>query len=78
MPSRSDTTIITPGLLRRWPLPGGEGDKERRGTVLVIGGSRDTPGGVLLAGIAALRAGAGRLQLAFAASSPSPPAPPPR
>jgi ADP-dependent NAD(P)H-hydrate dehydratase len=32
--------------------------------VLVVGGSRYTPGAVLLAGVAALRAGAGRLQLA--------------
>jgi hydroxyethylthiazole kinase-like uncharacterized protein yjeF len=32
--------------------------------VLVVGGSRFTPGAVLLAGVAALRAGAGRLQLA--------------
>ncbi len=32
--------------------------------MLVVGGSRTTPGAVLLAGTAALRAGAGRLQLA--------------
>lgn len=52
-------------FLRRWPLPvDARCDKKRRGTVLVIGGSPTTPGAVLLAGIAALRAGAGRLQLA--------------
>jgi hydroxyethylthiazole kinase-like uncharacterized protein yjeF len=64
MPSRSDEQVITPRLLREWPLPEPGGDKESRGTVLVVGGSRYTPGAVLLAGVAALRAGAGRLQLA--------------
>src|SRR4051812_2919639 len=58
--------VITPRLLREWPLPDPEGDKESRGTVLVVGGSRFNPGAVLLAGVAALRAGAGRLQLAGA------------
>jgi hydroxyethylthiazole kinase-like uncharacterized protein yjeF len=56
--------VITPRLLREWPLPDPRGDKEARGTVLVVGGSRFNPGAVLLAGEAALRAGAGRLQLA--------------
>jgi len=32
--------------------------------VLVVGGSAEVPGAVLLAGVAALRAGAGKLQLA--------------
>ena len=41
-----------------------DGDKYSRGTVLVIGGSAMTPGAVLLAGRAALRMGAGRLQIA--------------
>jgi ADP-dependent NAD(P)H-hydrate dehydratase len=61
--------VITPRLLREWPLPDPEGDKESRGTVLVVGGSRFNPGAVLLAGVAALRAGAGRLQLAVAEES---------
>lgn len=72
MPSRSEAAneeVITPNLLRRWPLPNPQGDKETRGTVLVVGGSRTTPGAVLLAGVAALRAGAGRLQLAAEAST---------
>ncbi len=64
MPRPSEPHVITPQLLRDWPLPRPEGDKEDRGTVLVVGGSRTTPGAVLLAGTAALRAGAGRLQLA--------------
>jgi hydroxyethylthiazole kinase-like uncharacterized protein yjeF len=48
------------------PLPAldDDADKEQRGRVLVVGGSTEVPGAVLLAGIAALRAGAGKLQLA--------------
>jgi ADP-dependent NAD(P)H-hydrate dehydratase len=61
---------INAALLRRWPLPkpDSEADKEARGTVLVAGGSSQVPGGVVLAGIAALRAGAGKLQLAAPAT----------
>jgi hydroxyethylthiazole kinase-like uncharacterized protein yjeF len=57
---------VTRGLLRRLPLPAPDpgGDKETRGRVLVVGGSTLVPGAVLLAGVAALRAGAGKLQLA--------------
>jgi ADP-dependent NAD(P)H-hydrate dehydratase len=69
MPSRSDEQVITPHLLRDWPLPDPQGDKKSRGTVLVVGGARFTPGSVLLAGVSALRAGAGRLQLAVNAST---------
>ncbi|MEU4215783.1 NAD(P)H-hydrate dehydratase [Actinoplanes sp. NPDC026623] len=73
MPNRSEQAeleqVITPRLLREWPLPEPNGDKESRGTVLVVGGSRFTPGAVLLAGVAALRAGAGRLQLAVTSST---------
>ncbi|MEV0130225.1 NAD(P)H-hydrate dehydratase [Dactylosporangium sp. NPDC050688] len=65
----SEHSTITPGLLRDWPLRTGTTDKKDRGTVLVVGGSRATPGAVLLAGIAALRAGAGRLQLAVTDST---------
>ena len=42
--------------------------KEGRGSVLVVGGSAEIPGAVLLAGTAALRAGAGKLQLASVSS----------
>jgi ADP-dependent NAD(P)H-hydrate dehydratase len=69
MPNRSDEAVITPYLLREWPLPEPGGDKKSRGTVLVVGGSRTTPGAVLLAGVSALRAGAGRLQLAVESST---------
>jgi ADP-dependent NAD(P)H-hydrate dehydratase len=64
-----DEQVITPHLLRGWPLPDPEGDKKSRGTVLVVGGSRFNPGAAMLAGVAALRAGAGRLQLAVAEES---------
>ncbi|MGC4813823.1 NAD(P)H-hydrate dehydratase [Micromonospora sp. DT228] len=69
MPNRSEVQVITPGLLRDWALPVPAGGKESRGTVLIVGGSRFTPGAVLLAGVAALRAGAGVLQLAVAESA---------
>jgi len=57
---------VTPALLRRWPLPkpGKDGDKQDRGVALVIGGATEIPGALMLAGVAALRAGAGKLQLA--------------
>lgn len=60
---------VTPTLLRNWPLPGGGSGKDDRGSVLVIGGARRTPGAALLAGTAALRSGAGRLTLAVAEST---------
>lgn len=62
----SEATFVTADLLRGMPLPspGEDGDKEERGRVLVIGGSLEVPGAVLLAGVAALRAGAGKLQIA--------------
>ncbi|RNE56653.1 NAD(P)H-hydrate dehydratase [Cryobacterium tepidiphilum] len=66
MPSRTET--LTPALLREWALPRGADSKYARGTVLVIGGARQTPGAALLAGTAALRVGAGRLSMAVAES----------
>ncbi|MDR7160050.1 hydroxyethylthiazole kinase-like uncharacterized protein yjeF [Arthrobacter sp. BE255] len=59
---------VTPSLLRSWPLPSAGEDKYSRGAVMVIGGARTTPGAAMLAGTAALRAGAGRLTLAVAES----------
>ncbi|MET4621818.1 ADP-dependent NAD(P)H-hydrate dehydratase [Arthrobacter sp. 2762] len=61
-------TQVTPSLLRDWPLPAPGEDKYSRGAVLVIGGARTTPGATVLAGIAALRAGAGKMTLAVAES----------
>ncbi|WP_430780291.1 NAD(P)H-hydrate dehydratase [Actinoplanes sp. G11-F43] len=72
MTNRPDERVVTPRLLRDWALPEPEGGKESRGTVLVVGGARSTPGAVLLAGLAALRAGAGRLQMAVATESAVP------
>lgn len=59
---------ITEQLLRRWPLPalGKDADKVARGDVLVVAGSLQMPGAATLAGEAALRAGAGRVQVATA------------
>ncbi|NHZ78666.1 NAD(P)H-hydrate dehydratase [Massilia sp. CCM 8695] len=61
---------IDSAALRAWPLPmpPAEGDKERRGHVLVLGGSCEMPGAVILAATAALRAGAGKLTIATGAS----------
>ena len=61
---------VTTQLLRDWPLPmpGLGGDKEERGHVLILGGSREMPGAVILAATAALRAGAGKLTVATGAS----------
>jgi hydroxyethylthiazole kinase-like uncharacterized protein yjeF len=62
MTSRS----VTPALLRRWPLPviASTDSKEERGRVLVVGGSVRVPGGAMLAAIASLRVGAGKLHVA--------------
>jgi len=56
-------------LLRRWPVPRPDTakGKEGRGSLLVVGGCQQVPGAVVLAGLAALRVGVGRLQLATAA-----------
>ncbi len=56
---------IDPDLLHGMPLPqpSSGGGKEERGRVLVVGGSREIPGAVVLAGTASLRAGAGKLQI---------------
>jgi len=57
--SSPDPAPISPALLRDERI--GTGD---RGTVLVVGGARTVPGAPALSGTAALRAGAGTLQLA--------------
>jgi hydroxyethylthiazole kinase-like uncharacterized protein yjeF len=63
-----ECTPVTPAVLRDWELPVPTGGKNARGSILVIGGSRETLGAVLLAAEAALRAGAGKLQVATVAS----------
>lgn len=59
---------VTHETLREWPLPAPGSEKHRRGVVLVVAGSASTPGSALLSGEAALRAGAGKLKVACAAS----------
>ncbi|MGW5744798.1 NAD(P)H-hydrate dehydratase [Amycolatopsis sp. NPDC003861] len=59
--SSPDPAPISPALLRDWRI-----GAEDRGTVLVLGGARTVPGAPALSGTAALRAGAGTLQLAVA------------
>ena len=61
---------VDASLLRRWPIPApaAHGDKEGRGQVVVVAGSRELPGAAILAAEAALRAGAGKLVVASGAS----------
>jgi hydroxyethylthiazole kinase-like uncharacterized protein yjeF len=66
MPEHPEPVEVTAGVLRAWGLPEPGADKESRGRVLVVGGSTQTAGAVLLAGEAALRVGGGKLQLATA------------
>src|SRR3954451_23150503 len=69
-----DALIVTPQLLRGWelPQPGSSSDKGERGSIVVIGGSPTTPGAALLAGVAALRAGAGKLAIITAEAVAAP------
>jgi hydroxyethylthiazole kinase-like uncharacterized protein yjeF len=62
---------VDAALLRARPLPRHRqgDDKEERGQVLVVGGDVGLPGAVILAGTAALRAGAGKLQIATCEST---------
>lgn len=68
-PSRAK--LIDRALLRRWPLPKPpeHADKSSKGDVLIVGGSREIPGAVLLSAEAALRVGAGRVRIATARSA---------
>jgi hydroxyethylthiazole kinase-like uncharacterized protein yjeF len=63
-----DVVVVTPATLRARPLPDHRSvdTKYDRGVVLIVGGTPDTPGAVLLAGMGALRVGAGKLQMAIA------------
>jgi hydroxyethylthiazole kinase-like uncharacterized protein yjeF len=58
-------TPIDRQALDKHPLPPViDGDKETKGRILVLAGSRDVPGAALLAATAAMRAGAGKLKIA--------------
>lgn len=58
-------TELDAACLAERPLPTPDaGSKDDRGSVLVLGGCAQVPGAVFLAGVAALRAGAGKLKIA--------------
>lgn len=55
---------LTRAALKKFPLPPVvDGDKETKGRILVIAGSRQVAGAALLTATAAMRAGAGKLRL---------------
>lgn len=60
--------------LRQWPLPPLDdgADKEARGRIVVLAGSREIPGAAVLAATAALRVGAGKLVIATGRSVAGP------
>jgi hydroxyethylthiazole kinase-like uncharacterized protein yjeF len=61
----SRTAELTLDELRSHPLPPVEGgDKDSHGQILIIAGSREVPGAALLTAHGAMRAGAGKLQIA--------------
>ncbi|MFC7500318.1 NAD(P)H-hydrate dehydratase [Enterovirga sp. GCM10030262] len=66
----TEPRLLDATLLRDFPLPrhNEDGDKEGRGRLLLVGGSAQLPGAAVLAGVAALRAGAGKLQIVTARS----------
>ena len=57
-------TPLDRSALKSHPLPPVvDGDKETKGRILILAGSRDVPGAALLAATAAMRAGAGKLRI---------------
>ena len=66
----SEPETLDADLLRAFPLPHlpEDGDKEERGRLVIVGGSREVPGAALLAAMGGMRAGAGKLQIATARS----------
>jgi hydroxyethylthiazole kinase-like uncharacterized protein yjeF len=70
MTATPEVVELDDAALRAWPLPlpARGGDKEERGRVLVVAGSRELPGTAVLAATAALRAGAGKVAIATPAS----------
>lgn len=66
-------TPINAGSLRDHALPPViDGDKDTKGRILVLAGSRDVPGAALLAATAAMRSGAGKLRIATVESAAMP------
>jgi len=70
-PASPAPATLDADALRAWPLPplDGDADKEARGRIVVIAGSKEIPGAALLAATAALRTGAGKLVIATGAST---------
>jgi hydroxyethylthiazole kinase-like uncharacterized protein yjeF len=65
----SAPTPLDRAALDRHPLPPVvNGDKDTKGRILIVAGSRDLPGAGLLAALGAMRAGAGKLRIATAQS----------
>ena len=66
----SEVRALDAELLLDFPLPHlpEDGDKEERGRLLLVAGSRELAGAALLAATAGMRAGAGKLQIATTAS----------
>ena len=60
----ADPDVVTPAVLRGWPLPDPSGDKTTKGRLVVVGGCAGNPGAVMLAAQAAMRVGAGTVQIA--------------
>ena len=63
------TPLGQAALKRHPPPPVTDGDKETKGRILVVAGSRSVPGAALLTARAALRAGAGKLHIATIAGA---------
>ena len=58
-------TALTRAELQKHPLPTARAeDKDDRGRILVVAGCKEVPGAALLSGLAAMRAGAGKFQIA--------------
>ncbi len=73
-PRVAETVPLDSAWLKANPLPGHHDhvDKNGRGRVLVIGGCRRVPGGMLLTAEAAFRAGAGKVTIATIESAAIP------
>lgn len=71
LPRVADPIALDTAWLKAHPLPDHHDniDKNGRGRVLVIGGCRKVPGGMLLTAEAAFRAGAGKVTIATIASA---------
>lgn len=70
----ADFVALDPRWLKTHPLPlpAADADKNQRGKLLIVGGSRRVPGGIGLTAHAALRAGAGKVTLATIAAAAVP------